>query len=100
MIKDKGGSDYKDFAFIEFFSVEDSTQVLEIAKQERVKIKGVPVFLSYSRFKRPEQYVRQPALLTNISTHSMRASLINRKASSQLMTKCSQSTNKTLKESL
>lgn len=56
LIKDKegGGDQYRDFAFIELHSVEDATFVLERAKQDRVKIKGVPVFLVYSKFKRPE----------------------------------------------
>jgi RNA recognition motif-containing protein len=57
LIKDKDSDHYKDFAFIEFHSIEDSTFVLDRAKQDRIKIRGVPVFLSYSRFKRPEQYV-------------------------------------------
>ncbi len=54
LIKDKEGDLYRDFAFIEFHSVEDATFVLERAKQDRVKIRGVPVYLSYSKFKRPE----------------------------------------------
>lgn len=47
----------RDFAFIEFHSIEDSTFVLERAKVDRIKVKGASVFLSYSKFKRPEQYV-------------------------------------------
>ena len=54
LIKDKSGDQYRDFAFVEFYSVEDATFVLERAKQERIKVKGVPVFLSYSRFKKTE----------------------------------------------
>jgi len=54
LIKDKEGEQYRDFAFIEFHSVEDATFVLERAKLDRVKIRGVPVYLSYSKFKRPE----------------------------------------------
>jgi RNA recognition motif-containing protein len=57
VIKDKSGDSYRDFAFVEFFTVEDSTFVLERSKIDRIKVKGAPVFLSYSKFKRPEQYV-------------------------------------------
>ncbi|CDW85037.1 rna binding motif protein [Stylonychia lemnae] len=46
----------KDFAFVEFFSVEDATMVLEQAKHEKLRIKGQLVYLSYSKFKRHEQY--------------------------------------------
>lgn len=49
----------KDFAFVEFFSVEDATQVLEQAKYEKLRIKGSLVYLSYSKFKRHEQYVKE-----------------------------------------
>lgn len=44
----------KDFAFVEFFSLEDANMVLDIAKREKIKIRGVPVFVSFSKFKRPE----------------------------------------------
>ena len=47
----------KDFAFVEFFSVEDATLALDQAKYEKLKIRGSPVYVSYSKFKRHEQYV-------------------------------------------
>ena len=44
MIKDRNNSSseqqYRDYGFIEFFSVEDATFVLERSKQDRLKIKG------------------------------------------------------------
>ena len=72
MIKDKNGAsgDYKDFAFIEFFTIEDATFVLERAKQDRLKINNQQVSLSYSRFKRPEQYVTLLAIIFSMS-HSL-----------------------------
>ncbi len=51
---EKPSHPYKDFAFVEFFSVQDATMVLEQAKYERMKIKGSTIFLSYSKFKRNE----------------------------------------------
>jgi RNA recognition motif-containing protein len=53
MPKDKDGGGNRDIAFVEFHTLEDATMVLEKAKIERIKIKGVPVFLSYSKFKNP-----------------------------------------------
>jgi hypothetical protein len=41
MIKDKNAAssgDYRDFAFVEFFTIEDANFVLERAKQDRLKI--------------------------------------------------------------
>jgi RNA recognition motif-containing protein len=43
MIKDRNNTSteqYRDYGFIEFFSVEDATFVLERSKQDRLKIKG------------------------------------------------------------
>jgi RNA recognition motif-containing protein len=57
LIKDKSGDQNRDFAFVEFHSVEDATFALEKAKHDRLKIKGQPVYLSYSKFKKAEQYV-------------------------------------------
>ena len=60
LVRDKQAEDqkqYRDFAFVEFFSLEDAQSVLERAKIDRIKVKGSPVFVSYSKFKRPEQYV-------------------------------------------
>ena len=53
-MKDKEGPGNRDFAFVEFHSVEDATMILERAKIEKIRIKGVPVFISYSKFKRQE----------------------------------------------
>lgn len=75
LIKDKSNGDqYKDFGFIEFFTVEDAAYVLEKAKQDRIKIKGIPVFLSYSRYKKTEQYVNY---ISYVYIFSSRAILIN-----------------------
>lgn len=43
MIKDRNNTSteqYRDYGFIEFFSVEDATFVLDRSKQDRLKIKG------------------------------------------------------------
>lgn len=48
---------YKDFAFVEFFSVEDASLALEQAKHDRLKIRNSNVYVSFSKFKRHEQYV-------------------------------------------
>lgn len=64
-IKDKQGDQYRDFAFIEFHSIEDATYVIERAKQDRVKIRGQPVYLAFSKFKQSEQYVRNLTSIIN-----------------------------------
>jgi RNA recognition motif. (a.k.a. RRM, RBD, or RNP domain) len=57
LIKEKSGDSLRDFAFIELYTVEDSAFVLERSRQDRVKIKGQQVFLSYSKFKKTDQFV-------------------------------------------
>lgn len=47
----------KDFAFVEFFTIEEAQQILDRAKTEKIRVNGVPVFVAFSKFKRPEQYV-------------------------------------------
>ena len=54
LVKDKESGMNKDFAFVEFHTLEDSALVLERAKIEKVRVKGVSVFVSYSKYKRPE----------------------------------------------
>lgn len=57
LVRDKDNNNSitnRDFAFIEFHSIEDSTMILERAKIDKIRIRGIPVFVSYSKFKRPE----------------------------------------------
>ena len=59
MLKDKESGEKREFAFVEYHSVEDSKKVVDFAKREGVVIKGERVFVSFSKFKKTEQYVLQ-----------------------------------------
>ena len=81
MIKDRNNSSsesYRDYGFIEFFSVEDATFVLDRSKQDRLKIKGQQISVSFSRFKKHEQYV---TLKEITYVYSLSPTSTNRKAS-------------------
>ncbi len=54
MIKDKSTGEFRDFAFIEFFTLTDSAYVVESTKNDPLSINGQPVTVSYSKLKRNE----------------------------------------------
>lgn len=52
MIKDKFNGSWRDFAFVEFFTIEDANMVMSTVKKDPLKINGVQVFVTYSRLKK------------------------------------------------
>ncbi len=56
MICEKLTGEPKDFAFVEYFSIEESTMALNQIKRNPVKIRGNPVFVTFSKIRRPEDF--------------------------------------------
>jgi RNA-binding protein 5/10 len=63
MIKDKNTGELRDFAFVEFFTLEDAGKVMQYSKKEDILINGCPIHLTYSKLKRGEV----PVVVLNIS---------------------------------
>jgi len=60
MIRDKIKDGWKDFAFVEYFSIEDASKVMLFIKDDpaRVKIQGKSINISYSKLKKGETFDR------------------------------------------
>ncbi len=56
MISEKITGEPKEFAFIEFFSVDEATCALNSMKRNPVKIKGIPLFVTFSKIRKPEDF--------------------------------------------
>ncbi len=54
MIKDRNTGELRDFAFVEFFSLEDANTVMQRAKQDSLMVLGHQVHVTYSKIKRGE----------------------------------------------
>jgi RNA recognition motif-containing protein len=55
MIRDRISGEVKDFAFIEFFTLDEANCVLAEMKRNPLSIKGQPVNITYSKIKRFEE---------------------------------------------
>jgi RNA-binding protein 5/10 len=54
MIKDRMTYEKRDFAFVEYFTLEDATKVVELSKKSVIQLKGHSLFVTFSRIKRNE----------------------------------------------
>jgi hypothetical protein len=54
MIRDKISLELKDFAFVEFYSVEEATFAVNQIKKNPIKIKNQPIYCTFSKIRRPE----------------------------------------------
>jgi hypothetical protein len=64
MIKDKNSGELRDFAFIEFFTLEDANYVMKMVKKSQIKINNYPVYVTYSRIKKGD--LESSSLLVNL----------------------------------
>jgi RNA-binding protein 5/10 len=55
MIRDRISGEIKDFAFIEFFTLDEANYVLAEMKRNPLSIKGKPVNITYSKIRRFEE---------------------------------------------
>ncbi len=55
MIRDKLTGDVKDFAFVEFFTIDEAQHVINQIKKLPVKIRDVPVYVTFSKIRRSEE---------------------------------------------
>lgn len=56
MICEKITGEPKDFAFIEYYTIEESSMALAQIKRNPVKIRGNHVFVTFSKIRRPEDF--------------------------------------------
>jgi RNA recognition motif-containing protein len=54
MIRDKISTELKDFAFVEFYSVEEATYAINQIKKNPIKVKNQPIYCTFSKIRRPE----------------------------------------------
>jgi len=57
MIKDRNTGDLRDFAFVEYFTLEDANKVLQISRSKDILVLGQCVHITYSKVKRGEMPV-------------------------------------------
>lgn len=51
MIKDRFAKEYKDFAFIEFYSIEEAMEVIRIFSLNPLKLQGKDLVIDFSKIK-------------------------------------------------
>jgi RNA-binding protein 5/10 len=54
LICDKISGEPKDFAFVEYFTIEEATIALGQIKRNPVKIRNNPLYVTFSKIRRPE----------------------------------------------
>lgn len=54
LIRDKITGEQKDFAFVEYFSIDEATFALDQIKKIPVKIRNNPIFATFSKIRRFE----------------------------------------------
>jgi RNA recognition motif-containing protein len=55
MIKDKLTGEIKDFAFVEFFTLDEAQYAIAQIKKNPVKIRDNHVYVTYSKIRRSEE---------------------------------------------
>jgi len=56
MIRDKITAEVKDFAFVEYFTVEEAAFAINQIKKNPIKIKNQIIYCTFSKIRRPEDY--------------------------------------------
>lgn len=55
MIRDRITGEVKDFAFVEYFTLDEAINAVEVIKKSPVKIRGVPIYTTYSKIRKQEE---------------------------------------------
>jgi hypothetical protein len=56
VISDKISGEPKDFAFIEYFTIEEATMALNQIKRNPIKIRNNITYVTFSKIRRPEDF--------------------------------------------
>jgi len=56
MIRDKITSELKDFAFVEYFTVEEASYAMNQIKKNPIKLKNQIIYCTFSKIRRPEDF--------------------------------------------
>jgi hypothetical protein len=54
MICEKITGEPRDFAFVDYFTVEEAAMVINSLKRNPMKIRGMPINVTYSKIRKPE----------------------------------------------
>jgi hypothetical protein len=54
MISDKISGEPKDFAFVEYFTIDEATTALNQIKRNPIKIRNNLIYVTFSKIRRPE----------------------------------------------
>jgi RNA recognition motif-containing protein len=65
MVKDRISlkDEYRDYAFVEYFTIEDSTKALDEMKINPLFIRGFQIFGAYSKIKKDDDKSYQQVIL-------------------------------------
>jgi len=64
MVKDRISlkDEYRDYAFVEYFTIEDSTKALDEMKNNPLFIRGFQIFGAYSKIKKEDDKAYQQVI--------------------------------------
>ena len=65
MVKDHlSNNEFRDYAFVEYFSIEDATKALEQMKRTPMIIRGEALYAAFSKIKREEALTTQQVIFS------------------------------------
>lgn len=56
MIADKVTGEPKEYAFVEYFSIDEATVALNQFKRNPLKMRGNPIYATFSKIRKAEDY--------------------------------------------
>lgn len=63
MVKDHlSNNEFRDYAFVEYFSIEDATNALEQMKRTPMIIRGEAIYAAFSKIKREDALTTQQVI--------------------------------------
>lgn len=54
MIRDRISGELKDFAFVEYFTIEEAAFAVDSIKRCPLKLRNNPIYVTFSKIRRPE----------------------------------------------
>jgi RNA-binding protein 5/10 len=55
MIRDRITAELKDFAFVEYFTVEEAEIAMDAIRRTPIRIRNYPLFVTFSKIRRPDE---------------------------------------------
>jgi RNA recognition motif-containing protein len=55
LISDKITGEIRDYAFVDYFSIEEATNAINNIKRNPIKLRNNPIFVTFSKIKRTDE---------------------------------------------